>query len=222
MPSTPPRPILRAMPRAPTLAILALTLLALPFVLHAAAFGLRGLSADLSGQTRFFTTPLPTVLIFGHMAAGALLTLLAPLQLLPATRRGGARLHRRLGYVILALAAVTGTFGLGYIGLRGTIGGPLMSAGFALYGVLLLVAAANAVYHALDRNLAAHRAWALRLAVLAVGSFLYRLHYWVWYAATGGAGSTPDFTGPFDLANFVGFYLPYLLLLELWLRRSTR
>lgn len=207
------------MPSRATIAILAVLLLGLPFVLYAGGFGLRGLTSDLSGQTRFFTTPLANVLIFGHMAAGAVATLLAPVQLLPATRRRDPRLHRTLGYVTLAAAALTGILGLLYIALEGTIGGPLMSAGFALYGALLLVAAANTAYHALDRNRARHRAWALRLAVLALGSFLYRLHYWLWYAATGGAGSNGAFTGPFDVANFVAFYLPYLALLEIVLRR---
>ncbi|WP_085793337.1 DUF2306 domain-containing protein [Roseivivax jejudonensis] len=208
------------MPSRASFAILAALLLSLPFILYSGGFGLRGLTADLSGETRFFTTPLPNVLIFGHMVAGALVTLLAPVQLLPVTRRRDPRVHRVLGYVTLSAAALTGVFGLLYIALKGTIGGPLMSAGFALYGALLLLAAANTAYHALDKDRARHRAWALRLTVLALGSFLYRLHYWVWYAATGGAGSTEAFTGPFDLFNFTGFYLPYLVLLELWLRQE--
>jgi hypothetical protein len=208
------------MPRASPLAILALTLLALPFVLYSAGFGLAGLTRDLSSETRLFTTPLPNALIFTHMATGAVATLLAPFQLIERIRVRRPRLHRRLGYVTLIASAITGLAGLFYIALSGTIGGPLMSAGFALYGALLLIAAANTVYHALDKNRAAHRAWALRLTVLAIGSFLYRLHYWVWYAATGGIGSTEAFTGPFDLFNFVGFYLPYLIALELYLRRE--
>ncbi|WP_043845658.1 DUF2306 domain-containing protein [Roseivivax marinus] len=206
------------MPRAAILATLGVALLALPFVLYAGAFGLAGLATDLSGETRFYTTPLPTALIFAHMTTGAVATLLAPFQLIERIRTRRPRVHRALGYVTLAAAAITGIAGLLYIALKGTIGGPLMSAGFALYGALLLIAAANTVYHALDKNRAAHRVWALRLTVLALGSFLYRLHYWVWYAATGGAGSTPDFTGPFDLFNFAGFYLPYLVILELVLR----
>ncbi|ETX15449.1 hypothetical protein OCH239_16645 [Roseivivax halodurans JCM 10272] len=207
------------MPSRASFAILAVLLLGMPFILYSGGFGLRGLTADLSGETRFFTTPAANVLIFGHMAAGALVTLLAPVQLLPVTRARNPRVHRTLGYVTLTAAAVTGIFGLLYIALRGTIGGPLMSAGFALYGALLLIAAANTAYHALDKNRPRHRAWALRLAVLALGSFLYRLHYWVWYAATGGAGSNEAFTGPFDVVNFIAFYLPYLIILEFVLRR---
>ncbi|SFE56005.1 DUF2306 domain-containing protein [Roseivivax sediminis] len=208
------------MPRRAALVILGL--LALPFVLYSAGFGLRGLTADLSEDTRFFTTPLPNALIFTHMATGALATCLAPLQLIERIRIRRPRAHRVLGYVTLGAATITGICGLGYIALKGTIGGTLMSAGFALYGALLLLAAANTAYHALDKDRARHRRWALRLTVLALGSFLYRLHYWVWYAATGGAGSNAAFTGPFDLFNFAGFYLPYLAALELWLRQERR
>lgn len=208
------------MPRASTLAILALALLAAPFVIYSAVFGLAGLTRDLSGETRFFTAPLPSGLVFTHMATGAVATLLAPFQLIGRIRVKAPNVHRTLGYVTLTAAAITGIAGLLYIALEGTIGGPLMSAGFALYGALLLVAAANTAYHALDKDKRRHRAWALRLTVLALGSFLYRLHYWLWYAATGGAGSTPEFTGPFDLFNFAGFYLPYLVLLEIVLRRE--
>ncbi|MHA6344743.1 DUF2306 domain-containing protein [Roseivivax sp. CAU 1761] len=207
------------MTRLASYAPLAALLLALPFGLHAAGFGLRGLVADLSGETRFFTTPLPNLLIFGHMAAGALATLLAPLQLVAPLRRRWPALHRRCGYAVLAAALVTGAGGLGYIALRGTIGGAPMSAGFALYGALLILAAIQTARHARARDLARHRAWALRLTVLALGSFLYRLHYWVWYAATGGHASNAAFTGAFDLANLVAFYLPYLAVLEIVLRR---
>ena len=56
--------------------------------------------------------------------------------------------------------------------------------------------------------------------MLAIGSWLYRLHYTVWYLATGGLWSTSKFTGLFDYAQMVGFYLPYLILLEIYLRRG--
>lgn len=204
--------------RPSTLSALILTVIALPFALYSAGFGMRGLTSDLTGETRFFTTPAPNLAIFSHMVTGALITALAPLQLIPRLRLRYPRLHRRLGYTLIVAAAVTGLTGLVYIGLRGTIGGPLMSVGFALYGLLLLIAAANTAYHAIDKAMARHRAWALRLSVLAAGSLLYRVIYGLWYAATGGVASTPDFTGLFDQVMFVGFYLPPLALLELYLR----
>ncbi|SIS67945.1 Predicted membrane protein [Roseivivax lentus] len=210
------------MPRPITVTALLLVLIAAPFALYSAAFGLRGLTSDLAAETRLYTTPGPNLAIFTHMIAGALITALAPLQLIPSLRARYPQLHRRLGYTLLTAAALTGLTGLIYIALRGTIGGPLMSAGFALYGVLLLVAAANTVYHAIDKATLRHRAWALRLTVLAVGSFLYRLLYGLWYWATDGLASNEAFTGLFDQLMFVGFYLPFLAALELYLRWEAR
>lgn len=207
------------MPRLQTTALLLLVLLALPFIWHSAELGTRGLTTTLPDH-RLFTAPLPNALIFAHMIAGAALTLLAPLQLIAWTRARHPAVHRRMGYVTLAAAGITGIGGLGYIALNGTVGGPPMSAGFALYGALVLLAGSQAVRHARARNLAAHRDWALRLAVLAMGSFLYRVHYGLWYWATDGLWSETDgFTGAFDLFNVAGFYLPYLIILELILRR---
>ncbi|MEO0910923.1 MAG: DUF2306 domain-containing protein, partial [Pseudomonadota bacterium] len=63
-----------------------------------------------------------------------------------------------------------------------------------------------------------HREWALRLVVLALGSWLYRVHYGIWYLLTDGMYSEPDFSGAFDIIQTFAFYLPYLLLLEIWMR----
>jgi hypothetical protein len=54
--------------------------------------------------------------------------------------------------------------------------------------------------------------------VLALGSWLYRLQYGIWHMLSGGLGSQPDFSGWFDRAMVVGFYLPWLVALEVWLR----
>ncbi|QFS81985.1 hypothetical protein FIU97_04275 [Roseivivax sp. THAF40] len=210
------------MPRLGTLAALFLALIAAPFALYSGAFGLRGLTTDLSSESRLYTYLAPNLAIFTHMIAGALITALAPLQLIPGIRAKYPQFHRKLGYTLLVAATLTGAGGLLYIALRGTIGGPLMSAGFALYGVLILIAAANTTYHAIDKARVRHRAWALRLTVLAVGSFLYRLIYGLWYWATGGVASNEQFTGLFDQFMFVGFYLPFLGLLELYLARERR
>jgi hypothetical protein len=205
-------------------AVAVLLLLASPFVLHAWRLGLRGLTEDLSGVSRAFEPEawLSTPAIYAHMAGGAVVTALAPLQLLPSLRRRAPALHRWSGRLIAALAAVTAICGLAFIALRGTIGGPAMDAGFGLYGVLMLLAAAGTVRHALARDFVRHQEWALRLFVLAIGSWLYRLHYGLWHLATGGAASAPDFSGAFDRVQLVAFYAPYLLALEAWFALRRR
>jgi hypothetical protein len=76
--------------------------------------------------------------------------------------------------------------------------------------------------HGRAGRMAAHRDWALRLFVLAIGSFLYRLHYGLWYLATDGVWTAEDFSGAFDRVQIFAFYLPYLALVELWLRHRRR
>ena len=199
----------------PALLIL-LALNTLWFVVHAGGLGLSGLTRDLSGENRLWHADAPgaTAALFLHMVLGAALTVGAPLQALPVLRRRWPDVHRRAGYVLFALAVATGLGGLIYIAARGTIGGPWMSAGFALYGALMILAAGNTVYFAIDKDMLRHRRWAGRLIVLAVGSWIYRMHYGLWYMATGGAGSNDSFSGLFDQVQVFAFYVPYLLILE--------
>ncbi|MCE6969995.1 DUF2306 domain-containing protein [Cereibacter sphaeroides] len=189
------------------------------FVEHAVGRGLRLADPDEIAASRLYRAeaPLSTLAIYGHMVVGGLLTLLAPLQLLGPVRRRLPRLHHVLGYTVAGLALTTGIGGLVYIAAHGTIGGAWMSAGFGLYGLLLIGAATQTVLLARRRH-PAHRAWAARLVILALGSWIYRMHYGLWHAFTGGAGMQDDFGGIFDRIQVFAFYLPYLMVLELALR----
>jgi hypothetical protein len=195
----------------------------LGFAAYSMMFGLRGLGLDLSQETYLYTPGRmsPNLAVFSHMVLGGLIMLLAPLQLIGRVRAGYPRLHRITGRVVVAGSIVTALGGLGYIALRGTIAGPLMDAGFALYGGLLLLAAVQVLRLARAGDTPRHRAWALRLIVLIMGSLIFRLHYTIWYLATGGLWSTEALDGPFDQVNYVAFYLPYLAMLEFRLRRRA-
>jgi hypothetical protein len=85
---------------------------------------------------------------------------------------------------------------------------PAATAGIALHfaagGVILV--------------LEAHRAWSLRLFALAIGSWLYRMDYGFWLLLTDGWGHTADFRGPFDVVMAFFFYLPNLIVTELFIR----
>jgi hypothetical protein len=60
---------------------------------------------------------------------------------------------------------------------KGTVGGAVKSGGFALYGGLMVICATQTYRHARARPIETHRAWALRLFALAIGSWLYRVDY---------------------------------------------
>ncbi|WP_298851864.1 DUF2306 domain-containing protein [uncultured Ruegeria sp.] len=198
------------------LAVFYLTLL--PFVAHGVGMIGIGLSEDAAQQSYLFADDqfVGNAAMLVHILAGTLLVVLVPLQLLKGLRLEYNRLHRAMGTGLVALALITGLAGMTYIPLRGTIGGPVMSAAFFLYGLCLFTAALMVARMALARDRAGHWAWGLRLFWLALGSWLYRLHYTLWYLLTGGLGSEPDFSGPFDLVQNFAFFVPYLLVVQVW------
>ncbi|MEE4188021.1 MAG: DUF2306 domain-containing protein [Roseobacter sp.] len=193
--------------------IVLLLLAALPFAIHAISRGADLLAPDEQAVSRLFRPEALSASfgIYTHMIAGGIIMLAAPVQLWPVTRHRWPRLHHFTGYTIAAFASVTAVGGLYYIATVGTIGGAVMNVGFALYGALMLLSVIMTV-HLAQRRDPRHRLWAERLVILAMASWLYRVHYGVWEIVTGGAGSQPDFRGLFDRIQVFAFYLPYLIL----------
>ncbi|WP_171101586.1 DUF2306 domain-containing protein [Ruegeria sp. HKCCD7255] len=190
----------------------------LPFVLRGFGMALTGMS---QGESYLFVpdASVGNAAMIVHIIAGTLLVALVPLQLLKPIRLRFTPFHRALGASLVALALVTALAGMTYIPLRGTIGGPVMSVAFFLYGLCLFTSALMVARMALSGDRAGHWAWGLRLFWLALGSWLYRVHYTLWYLLTGGLGSQPDFLGPFDLVQNFAFFVPYLLAVQIWIAR---
>jgi predicted membrane protein DUF2306 len=162
--------------------------------------------------------PLATIGIGAHFATGAILLLLGPIQLIGAIRQRVPRLHRWLGRLYVTTALITGLGGLAFIAAKGTIGGAPMNIGFGLYGVLVVVAGAEAFRHARARRFDQHRAWAIRLFALVIGSWLYRMDYGIWRMLAHGVGHTKTFDGPFDIVMTFFFYVPNLIVAEAFIR----
>src|SRR3954468_14608865 len=123
---------------------------------------------------------LATIGIGAHFMTGTILLLLGPIQLIRTGHESAPWLHRWLGRLYGFAALVTGLGGLAFIARKETIGGMPMSVGFSLYGALMVVAAVETVRHARARRFDEHRAWAIRLFALAIGSWLYRMDYGLW------------------------------------------
>ncbi|MCC5984780.1 MAG: DUF2306 domain-containing protein [Rhodobacteraceae bacterium] len=205
------------------LGVVVLGTAALGFAAYSLRFGLRGLGIDLSEVTYIYTPggTFANLAIFGHMILGAAAMVLVPFQLIARIRQRHPWLHRMIGRVIVLASITVAVGGLIYIALRGTIAGPLMDFGFALYGALMLGCAVQALRLARAGDFDRHSAWALRLFVLVMGSLIFRLHYALWFSLTDGLGSNAQLTGPFDQVQYFAFYIPYLAALELWLRRRN-
>jgi hypothetical protein len=163
-------------------------------------------------------TPLATAGIGLHFAAGGIILALGCIQFVQSIRQRYPAVHRWIGRVYVTAAFLAGCGGLTFILAKGTIGGTIMNIGFGLYGVLTAAAAIETYRHARSRRLDVHRAWAMRLFALAIGSWLYRMEYGFWFMLAGGAGHADDFSGPFDRLMAFFFYVPNLLVAEALIR----
>lgn len=199
-----------------------LALATLEFIDHATRFGWAGLQGDAPWSRLISDSSAANAGVFLHMLTGAVITFLAPLQLIPVIRNGLPALHRWSGRLLVGCTIVTALGGLTYIVLHGTVGGPQMSVAFAIYGGLVLACAVQTIRFARARQWRIHQEWALRLFFLAIASWLYRVHYAIWIPLTERAAMTPEFSGAFDRLNIWAFFVPYLLLLELILAMQGR
>ncbi|WP_442680373.1 DUF2306 domain-containing protein [Sphingomonas sp. ASY06-1R] len=162
--------------------------------------------------------PGATIGIGVHFAVGAILLLLGPIQLVRPFRDRFRAAHRWMGRVYVGAAALAGAGGLIFILLRGTVGGAVMNIGFGLYSLLMVVAALQTYRHARAGRFDQHRAWGIRLFALVIGSWLYRMEYGFWLPLTGKLGHAHNFSGGFDQVMAFFFYVPNLILAEIFLR----
>jgi hypothetical protein len=153
-----------------------------------------------------------------HFAAGTVLLLLGPLQLISAVRAKVPAFHRWVGRLYALSAFMAGLGGLAFIAMQGTIGGTPMNIGFSLYGALTAIAAAATFWHAQGKRFEQHRAWAIRLFALVIGSWLYRMDYGFWHLLGHNMGHTPTFDGGFDVVMAFFFYIPNLIVAEAFIR----
>lgn len=158
--------------------------------------------------------------IGAHLFMAAVIMLGGALQLIPQIRTWAPRFHRWNGRVYLAGAVVASFSGLYMLCIRGAVGDTVQHIGTGLNGLLVLVCAAQALRHALRRDFAAHRRWALRLFLCVSGVWFFRIGLMFWIAIHGGpVGFDPEsFTGPFLSVLAYAQYLLPLAVLELYLR----
>lgn len=154
-----------------------------------------------------------------HFAAGGIILILGCIQLIENVRIRFPSFHRWVGRVYITAAIFAAIGGLVFIMVKGTIGGLVMDIGFSLYGVLMFIAAVETFRNAKAKRVEKHRAWALRLFALAIGSWLYRMDYGFWLLLTDGLGHLKDFSGAFDKLMSFFFYIPNLLVAEIFIGR---
>lgn len=156
-----------------------------------------------------------------HFAAGAVILVLGSIQLIEKIRTRYPVFHRWIGRIYVSSSLLAAVGGLIFIVVKGTIGGLVMNIGFSFYGLLMLTAAVETYRHAAAGRVNKHRAWALRLYALAIGSWLYRMDYGFWLQLTNGLGHLHNFEGPFDRVMSFFFFIPNLLVAEIFIRHRN-
>jgi uncharacterized membrane protein len=158
------------------------------------------------------------VAVGAHLLLAVIVTVCGPLQLIPQIRTHAPTLHRWNGRVYLLAAIVTSIAGLYMLFNRGIIGSTAQHVAIGLNGVLIMICAGLALRHALARDFATHRRWALRLFMLVSGVWFFRIGLMLWLVVNKGpAGFDPvTFTGPFlYFISFANYLLP-LAVLEIY------
>jgi len=156
-----------------------------------------------------------------HFAMGGIILILGSIQLIDTIRVKYLTFHRWVGRIYVVASILVAIGGLIFIVIKGTIGGIVMNIGFGLYGVLMLLAAVQTYRYAVAHDTETHRAWALRLYALAIGSWLYRMDYGFWFLLADKAGHNNTFTGAFDYVMAFFFYIPNLLVAEIFIRSQN-
>lgn len=156
-----------------------------------------------------------------HFLGGALILILGSIQFVEAIRHRYLHVHRWIGRVYVAACMLTAAGGLLFIFVKGTIGGAVMNIGFSGYGIAMLVCAVFTLQYARSQQMDKHRAWAIRLYALAIGSWLYRMQYGFVFML-GLGWPQQDFRGTFDYLMAFFFWVPNLLVAEFFIRASIQ
>lgn len=155
-----------------------------------------------------------------HYFMGSVLVLAWPILLSARIRTRHRVVHRWTGRVYVTAGFMAGVGGLSFILARHN-GGPSHVA-FALWGSVMMLSAVLAYVHARAKRFDQHRAWAIRLFAMVLGSWLFDLEIRAWRDLTDGAGMTKKEDGPFDYAILYFFFVPNLLVAEFFIRNQHK
>jgi hypothetical protein len=157
-----------------------------------------------------------------HFVMGTVLVLAWPILLSARIRTRHRKVHRWTGRVYVAAGFLAGAGGLSFILTHGTSSRSAAIA-FSLWGAVMMLSSVMAYVHARARRFDRHRAWAIRLFAMVLGSWLFDIEIQAWTDWAGGIGMNADgASGPFDLAMLGLFFVPNLLVAEFFIRNMHR
>jgi hypothetical protein len=156
-----------------------------------------------------------------HFFMGAILVLAWPILFSSRIRARHRLVHRWTGRVYVTAGLLAGIGGLSFILARRDGGGPHVA--FAIWGTVMMLSSVMAFIHARARRFDLHRAWAIRLFAMVLGSWIYDLEFRAWEDLAGGIGiGPPGSPGIFDHAVSYLFFVPNLLVAEYFIRNKHK
>lgn len=157
-----------------------------------------------------------------HFVMGTVLVLAWPILLSSKIRARHRRVHRWTGRVYVSAGFLAGVGGMSFILTHGAYT-PSASIAFGLWGGVLMLSAVMAYVHARAKRFDRHRAWAIRLFAMVLGSWVFDLEIRAWKDLTGGIGiGAGDTSAWFDYAILYLFFVPNLLVAEFFIRNKHK
>jgi hypothetical protein len=156
-----------------------------------------------------------------HYFMGVVLVLAWPILFSTRIRTRHHLVHRWTGRVYVSAGLLAGVGGMSFILARHEGSAPHVA--FALWGSVMMLSSVMAYVHARAKRFDLHRAWAIRLFAMVLGSWVFDLEYRAWEDMTGGAGmGSAESPGWFDYAINYLFFVPNLLVAEFFIRNKHK
>lgn len=155
-----------------------------------------------------------------HFIMGTILVLAWPILFSARIRSRHRAVHRWTGRIYVSAGFLAGTGGMSFILTHGAYN-RAASVAFGIWGAVMMFSAVMAYLHARAKRFDLHRAWAIRLFAVVLGSWLFDIEIRSWTDLTGGIGiGRGGATGPFDYAILYLFFVPNLLVAEFFIRKK--
>lgn len=139
------------------------------------------------------------VVVSIHVLLAAVMVIGGPLQLIPKIRTILPAFHRRLGRTYVVTAIIVSMAGLIMVWTRGAVGDVTQHISISMQAIYIVSFALLTIRYARARQFDKHRAWALRLFMVANGVWFFRIGLMCWLLVNGGpvGFDTKTFSGPF-------------------------
>lgn len=178
---------------------------------------------DLVSGVRMLTAAdwIANIGIGMHYFMGAVLVLAWPILFSSRIRVRHRAVHRCTGRVYVTAGFLAGVGGLSFILAHHN--GSAAHTAFAIWGSVIMLSAVMAFVYARAQRFDVHRAWAIRLFAMVLGSWIFDLEYRAWQDLAGGVGiGTGEVLGLFDYAINYLFFVPNLLVAEFFIRNKHK